>query len=256
MHQNEVQVITTFADPGETVGGEFSLSWGPAGPTFPLVADAYAELIKVHLEYDLQDAAGEVEVTRTANTDCDCSNAYVWSVTFRHLEGFQPLIIADGSGLTGAGAGVSVHVATPSTIIDGNFTLSIRNRTTPALPWNVGEFAMEQAISIYLETDAVDVKRSLPDNQRGYVWSVTFSPSQHNYDVPQMVPDYTNLTGYGAEVNVYTHRQGEGFLGGSFQLYFRDAGPSIPIPYNANSSYVPTHPPLLTNQLVCACHAA
>lgn len=178
---------------------------------------------------------GEVTVTRSANTECDCEGAYVWSVTFLHLEGDIPKLVADDNSLTGAGAYMTVEVLQPSTVIDGNFTLSIRNYTTPPLSYKVNAENMAAALEA-IGAGPVEVFRFGPDKQHGHVWWVTFMADYDNYDVPEMVADGSNLSGNGVAIGVHTHQQGEADLHGSFQLYFRDVGPTVPIPYNANVS--------------------
>jgi hypothetical protein len=46
--------------------------------------------------------------------------------------------------------------------------------------------------------------------------------------------NYTLLSGYNPVVSVHTHIEGKAPLGGSFQVKFRDQGPSYPIPYNGD----------------------
>lgn len=191
---------------------------------------------QVHLENDLPTKQmGEVTVTRSVNTECDCEGAYVWSVTFLNLEGNIPKLTADWSMLTGAAVNMTVEVLQPSTVIGGTFTLSIRNYTTEALKWDCTHSTMARAL-MEIGAGTVSVNRYGPNKQLGYIWDVTFKAAHDNYDVPEMVPNGTLLTGNGAEITVHTRQNGESRLHGSFQLYFRDVGPTVPIPFNANET--------------------
>jgi len=232
----EIQLLKSCANASETIGGHFRLFYNDTEPTDWLVADAYPELLKVHLENDLPTKRmGEVTVTRSENTECGATGGYVWSVTFLNLVGNIPKLEPDTSMMTGEGANISVEVLRPSTVVGGTFDLSIRNYTTVAMPFDVHESNMKTALQ-NIGTGDVTVSRSGPDGQLGYSWSVTFTPDSDNYDVPLMVANGTHLTGNGVEIVTHTRQVGKYDLGGSFQLYFRDVGPTVPIPYNANVS--------------------
>ena len=138
VHLPEIQLLKSWASPGETIGGHFRLFYNDTEPTEWLVHDAYEELVKVHLENDLPTHRhGEVTVTRSVNTECDgCTGAYVWSITFLNLQGNIPKVTADWSSLTGGAVNMTVEVLRPSTVLGGTFTLSIRNYTTEALKWD------------------------------------------------------------------------------------------------------------------------
>lgn len=237
-----VQVVTTSADADETIGGEFYLSFsGAPDYTDALPFDAYAELVKVHLENDI-DGTGEVDVTREDNTACGCTGGYIWSITFRHLEGAQPTMTTLAA-LTGTNAAASVSVAVPSVTIGGDFTLTIPEGpltggelTTRLIPHDSRSDWVEMVLSEDLKVGNVGVTRTEePDAQGGYTWSVTFDATHSAYDVPEMIPDSSGLTGNGATAAVNTRREGKAPLGGNFQLYFRGDGPTASLAFDASA---------------------
>ena len=73
----------------------------------------------------------------------------------------------------------------PSTLITGDFTLSINNWTTTAIPYDASEAQMKSAIEA-LNSGVVTVSRDGPDQVNGYTWYITFTASYFNYDVPEM----------------------------------------------------------------------
>lgn len=85
--QPAVQVLTSSAAPGETIGGWFYLKLGFIGPTRRLAYNADPTQVSVALEMDLGFGLQTISVTREPNTYCACSNGYVWRITFLYAEG-------------------------------------------------------------------------------------------------------------------------------------------------------------------------
>ena len=192
--RNEVQRISICADEaGFRPVGEFTLTWGSFGPTRWIDCNTYPEHIKVVLEADLAvHNIGRVTVTEAEPT-C-IGEGVAFDVEFRHQVGFVDLLVLDGTQLrtvnassaAGLAPSTDVAVVISSTLLDGNFTLSIGNLTTPPLPYDVDPFDLGDTITAYLGTGYVGVSRGDFDAQRGNHWRITFPPLDYNYDVPTL----------------------------------------------------------------------
>ncbi|RLN64304.1 hypothetical protein BBP00_00003556 [Phytophthora kernoviae] len=187
--QPAVQVLTSTAAPGETIGGWFYLKLGFVGPTRRLPFNADPVQVSVAMELDLGFDPQTISVSRELNTYCACSNGYVWYITFLYAEGPLEALVAISTQLTGR---CNVDEADLSTILTQDLHLNV---------WSIS-----RAVSSAMNT---------------YTWSITFTASDTLYDVPQLTPQGVLLTGYGAGLTVRTERNGQGRLSGSFRLRFR-----------------------------------
>lgn len=223
-----VQVLTSTAAVGETIGGWFYLKLGTQGPTRKLYYDSDAAQVGVALEQDLGLGLETLRVTREANTYCGCRNGFVWRITFLYVEGVLPAL--EGvSSLTGRGASVGnerggsfATIAVESTVIRGFFTLKLANRVTRNIDYNVDEGDLSTILTQDLGLLVRSVSRSAPSGMESYTWQITFVASDVMYDVPQLEVQTAGLRGYGASCAVYTIRDGQGRVSGSFRLQFRN----------------------------------
>ncbi|KAH8082993.1 hypothetical protein JL720_8505 [Aureococcus anophagefferens] len=108
--QAAVQSFTTYASPGEEVGGTFNLQYSDEdGNLVAASADVPAGIEPMAAAELLMDAypdLGLVTASREPYDWCACTGAYTWSITFDGLLGtpYVGLLVVDGSSLTGAGA--------------------------------------------------------------------------------------------------------------------------------------------------------
>lgn len=223
-----VQILTSTAAPGETIGGFFYLRLGFIGPTRRLPYNADPTQMRLAIEMDLGFETQTISVTREPNTYCGCNNAYAWHITFLGAEGPLDTLAAVSSQLTGRLAsigdgrsGSAAEVAVSSTSLGGTFTLQLGNLVTRNIMYDVDEAGLKIILSQDLNLDVWSISRSLPSLMKTYTWRITFKASELSYDVPELLPHGVLLTGYGAQSSVRTERQGQGRLFGSFRLQFR-----------------------------------
>ncbi|KAF4148535.1 Calx-beta domain [Phytophthora infestans] len=227
--QPAVQILTSTAAPGETIGGFFYLKLGVIGPTRRLPYNADPTQMSVALEMDLGFGLQTVTVTREPNTYCACSNGYVWHITFLYAEGsLDALTVTSSSQLTGRSAsigdgrsGSSAVISVPSTTLGGTMTLQLGNFITRNIKYDVDEAELTTILTQDLHLNVWSVLRSSPSAMDTYTWRVTFTASDTLYDVPQLLPQGVLMTGYGAGLTVRTERDGQGRLSGFFRLQFR-----------------------------------
>ncbi|KAG1695720.1 hypothetical protein DVH05_019460 [Phytophthora capsici] len=225
--QPAVQVLTSTAAPGESIGGFFYLKLGFVGPTRRLAYNTDPIQMSVALEMDLGFGLQTISVTREPNTYCACSNGYVWSITFLYAEGPLETLTVVSSQLTGRQAsigdgrgGLAAVVSVPSTTLGGTMSLQLGN-SFATIRYNADETELATILTRELSLNIWSVSRSSPSPMGAYTWSITFTASGTLYDVPQLLPHGVLLTGNGASVTVRTERDGQGRLSGFFRLRFR-----------------------------------
>lgn len=226
--QPAIQILTSTAAPGETIGGWFYLQLGFIGPTRRLPYNADPTQLSVALEMDLGFGLQTISVTRDPNTYCSCSNGYVWRITFIYVEGPLDVLTVASSQLTGRLAsigdgrgGSAAVVSVPSTNVGGTMSLQLGNLITRNIRYDVSEAELTTILTQDLHLSVWSISRSIPGSMNTYSWSITFTASDYLYDVPQLLPQGVLLTGNGAAVSVRTERNGQGRLSGFFRLRFR-----------------------------------
>ena len=121
--------------------------------------------------------------------------------------------------------------AATTTSVTGNelgetFTLTLRGHTTDPIEFNAADTTMKSRLEGLPNIGTVDVKRSAPDPELGYTWTVTFLSNPGYFpvesrNVDPLSPDTTYLTGDNAGVSVVS-TDGTDPLDGYFQLLFTD----------------------------------
>lgn len=66
------------------------------------------------------------------------------------------------------------------------------------------------------------VERSVPDNQGGFIWTVTFTSDNQDGDLPDLTVESNDMTGVGATVAVTPVTEGS-YLDGTVTVTFSDA---------------------------------
>eukprot|EP00924_Labyrinthula_sp_SR-Ha-C_P009772 maker-scaffold_22-augustus-gene-5.19-mRNA-1 protein AED:0.07 eAED:0.16 QI:0/0/0/1/1/1/2/0/2604 len=159
---------------------------------------------------------------------------------------------------------VSVVEVQDSTTISGGFSLLVHGDETGHFPYNPVETtfissqstakvlkeAIETAMNsvslpdVFFEytgkTDfkLLGVSRSNADSEGGYAWDVTFAHTKEVYDFGLFSVAFNNLTGYGARATTTTLVNGVAGISGYFQFHLLNAGPSVEIRFDADSSEV------------------
>jgi hypothetical protein len=232
-------MLVSSAAPGETVGGYFSLTFGTVGPTRRLRADFDASQLKTALTLDLGVPLAEMDISRSVNTYCGCTNAYQWTITF-HAEGNVPTLQAQnyltGNGATignGAGQLSAILVETPP-IVAGFFALRYGERMTRDMPSNVDATTMALRLRTDLELPIRSVARSNPTVQNGFTWSITFATSATVFNPNPLEPAPVKLSGHEVLLSVTTVREGLATLYGGFRLRLgTDETPDIDVTSDA-----------------------
>ncbi|KDO30160.1 hypothetical protein SPRG_05352 [Saprolegnia parasitica CBS 223.65] len=235
IHRDAVQVLTTSAAPGETVGGYFSLLLGPVGPSRRIASDYDATQLKVALELDFGYPLGSIDVTRSPNTFCGCWNAFAWTITFR-VPGDIPTLFARNF-LSGAGAtvgdgrgGALATVLVPPAVVSGAFALRYGSLVTQDLASDIDAPTLATRLSMDLNLPVLRIARSAPTPQSGYTWSITFDATATLFNPNPLQPAPVLLAGNQALLAVRTVREGSAPLSGSFQLSLGGyATPNIPV---------------------------
>ncbi|EQC35803.1 hypothetical protein, variant [Saprolegnia diclina VS20] len=222
-HRDAVQVLTTSAAPGETVGGYFSLLLGAVGPSRRIASDYDATQLKVALELDFGYPLGSIDVTRSPNTFCGCWNAFAWTITFR-VPGDIPTLFARNF-LSGAGAtvgdgrgGALATVLVPPAVVSGSFALRYGSLVTQNLAVDIDAPTLATRLFADLNLPILSVARSAPTPQSGYTWSITFDATASLFNPNPLQPAPVLLAGNQALLAVRTVREGYAPLSGSFQL--------------------------------------
>ncbi|GMI03622.1 hypothetical protein TrRE_jg8633 [Triparma retinervis] len=249
------QIITSYADPHETVGGFFSLDISGYGNTIQLPVDIAAESLATFVE-EMFPFLGAITASRTVNTWCACNNAYEWTVTFLDSTSMGDPYIStfnvDSSLVTGAGGGVSQpRMLRERTFIEGFWAITNPNNGMKSrdLSANATEYSFRKAIEDDLglgENVVVGVSVGNKYNFEkdvyglGRRWKVTFSKFQDadehmKYDIPNLQVDGTSLTGSGAYVWTAVGVDGKEFVNGNFTVSLRGSNPSAEIPADATA---------------------
>ena len=101
----DVQALTTMGGSPTPVGGSFTLSMDSVRWTRQLRFDASAVAVAAALE---AVGSGEVAVQRTPTSLQNAAGTFMWTVTFRGINGSAPLLSVDTTRMTGTNASVAV----------------------------------------------------------------------------------------------------------------------------------------------------
>jgi len=244
-HVREEQLITTSCDPYNTLSGTFTIkldttATGGSVQTSGVIGyDSAAEdgsdrsslqsILEAMTNVDQTDS-DRVNVTRS---DADSEFGYTWTITFPYSMGDVPQVTLGSNSLGGTGANVAFRTVTEGNIIRGSFRVTYSGATTIDLPYNSLDVDVKEALEALAPVETVDVVRTGPDHQRGYVWTVTFTSDVNSGDLDIMTTEYADtLTGTGSRALIHDHasldaitnvaggiQQGNE-LGGQFQISF------------------------------------
>eukprot|EP00942_MAST-04A_sp_MAST-4A-sp1_P003080 g3080.t1 len=185
---DEIQTITTRATPGETLGGQFTLSYRNS-TTAKIPFDVGVSRMKLMIEEGLP-LAGKVTVSRSVP---DSQHGYTWTVTFTTATDYVPQMTASNF-LSGFGANVYTQTVQEVNTIKGFFTLSFLGETTRQIPHDVNAQGLQDIIEQdFTKVNTSYVVRTDPDGicdpglclnnpggGGGYVWDIIITTEVGN----------------------------------------------------------------------------
>ena len=249
------QVITSFADPHETVGGFFKVDIKNYGASTSLPVDISGEGLATFIEEEFP-LLGKIEATRTNNVWCACNNAYDWTITFLDSTsmGNMEAFAVNSDEVTGAGAGVSPQgkIIKDRTFVGG--TWSILNPNNGMKSRDISFDATADDIKAVFESDLglgassiagitvgnkYNFEKDVPG--LGRRWKVTFntfddSDSHTKRNVPNFSVDGAKLTGSDAYIWHAVGVEGQEAVNGNFTVSLRGSDPSAEIAVGSSSS--------------------
>ena len=251
-----VQSFSTSAAPGKAVSGRFLVACN-RGSNYQISSSVALDASTggKQLESILTESfpmLGNINVYRTANRVCNCSNAWNWTVTFLDALVSDPVLRVEGEELSGDGATISqVAMLRDTDMIGGTFYLfnPLTNITSREIPYDASTGLVKQAIEADLGitvkyirvTNTDDHGRDLPE--LGRQWKVTFANYLDNFgtldaNVPNLEADSGGILGTNAVVWTHVVFEGRAPLGGSFALRFRGSQFSDYIKHNSSADAV------------------
>ncbi len=227
-------------------------------------ADILPAAMVTKLEPLFTPPTGSVAVTRS---DHDGQGGYTWSVTFLTQAGDLEVMTPVPSALHATGVKLETAQVTAGNQLDGTFTLTYNGRTTLPIAYNADATgtatSVKQRLTDLSSVGVIDVTRSGPDTERGYVWTVVFGGDGMQGDLPAMTADWTHMTGIGAVVDVAEAVKGQRSRGSELSLAFEPptdndsfAITSYVVEWDASSSFASTTEELLhRHQVISTSHA-
>jgi hypothetical protein len=225
--------VSTNID-GNFISGQFVLAYNSA-QTISLPADASDNAV----QSAFTDLGGvdDVAVTRS---EADAQGGYSWSVTFTANDGNLNTIQAFPS-LTGTDVQMVVTKPTTGNELGGSFTLRYGTHSTEPLMTNATELEVKDALEALDGVAELIVRRTGPDRDGGYSWTITFQDTNMPGDLPSLVADGTQLTGTGAlviveelvkgseanSVNLAVSYSPPGFVNGAVHAINGDGGSAV-----------------------------
>jgi len=187
------------------LGGTFRLEFG-GYTTAALPHDATGGEVASALE--ALSTIDSVDVYRTGPTD---QGGYNWTVTFTsdYNAGDVPQLVSSYDDLTGSGAAATVTTVRDGNQLSGTFNVSFSHplggdasafRANATVPFDATSSAMKHALEA-VGCGEVDVHRSGPDFERGYVWTVAFLEQEG--DLPHVAVAFADAGSAGSAGDLY-----------------------------------------------------
>lgn len=251
---NEVQIISISDATGGNFFLELDTSSKPGGSlqySGYIAFDACAGQTDVNCDSgspgsDLQtivgsmwNMVGSVVVSRVL---AESSNNNVYAITFPLTMGNVPQLVIHPHLTCSSGlATASVLTEVDGNEIGGFFKLSFNGDNTVDLPHDISAYDMRSALQSLPSIGAVEVSRTGPNYQLGYIWTVSFISPMNSGNIPALIPDYSRLTTSssraGAPANMTVSSLDGNEIGGAFQLSFNSMT-TKPIQFNATAAQV------------------
>jgi len=185
---------------GNILDGYFTLEYD-GHETKSINHDASANDMKEALE--LLPSIGSVDITRTDTYVTD-QGGYQWSVTFTDRANSKDLnmMSAKWNNLVGEGSNVDIIQTQQGSELSGSFNVRV-GTTWGTISHNASAADVKHVIENLPEVlGSLEVKRSMEDDQGGYVWTARFLSPQDEGDVDDFEVDYADLNAAGGTSNV------------------------------------------------------
>lgn len=241
----EIQTMRTFAAPGQTLGGSFTVQLDtiPLGGSIQRsgvinynapATGSRDSMLEILRSMSNLGASGVTDVQKTGP---DAEGGFTWTITFADALGNVPELTLLSSNLLGTGADVEIKTTANGNELGGAFTLTFGSSTTADIAHDATDGDVKTALEALEPIGTVEVQRGLRSAQGGYRWTITFTSDKNAGNLDLMT--FTNhLTGVGAAVNVEDSRHGNQ-LSGSFTLTL-DAQTTDPIDFDASEDQMKT----------------
>lgn len=184
---------------------------------------ATATAAKLASDLDQLPVFGNVLVTQSL---ADEQGGYIWTVAFKDSEGNLPPFICavDDDFAMNTGSGCETETLTDGNTLSGSFVVE----ASAPIAFDASASDVKAALEAMEWVGSVQVMRSGPSAQLGYVWTITFL--EYVGDVPALLIT-SSLVGTGSTVTVTEIRKGNA-IGGSFTLSYLNSV-TTPILWNA-----------------------
>ncbi|KAH9100136.1 hypothetical protein LEN26_016139, partial [Aphanomyces euteiches] len=234
-----VDIIETVQGQAQP-GGSFSLVYNRGTDTVSQVLQASISAASMQTALQAMDSTVTILVsdgTSTLPAANIAAGERLWRVTFQN-SGDVPVLRVANNLLTGNGAAIQVYAkgatvgtAPPSVRgnqVTGQFTLKFVGRVTDWIKFDDSDTTVKQRLESLPNVGIVNVTRTGPTLQFGYVWTVTFTSNPGNFPfgagaLLQMTPTNTSsLVGSATTATVVTARLtgGSAPVGGTFSLCY------------------------------------
>jgi hypothetical protein len=241
MHIEEVQKVTTTATVGSTVAGTFQLTiFGEQTAAMPHNVSAAA--MKTAIENLGSTNGGNLAFDFTVNVIrslVDLQGGYVWSITIitpaSQSPNVAPITCSGNAAFGSSNATCGVGTIIDGNYIDGTFILAYDNAWTVSLDHDATATQVKNALETLVGITTVDVSRTGPDTEGGYVWQVTFTGNDGDV-LPLAV--HSSLVGTGVQIAVTAPTSGNE-LSGTFTLAYNGLATGA-IPFDASAAVVKT----------------
>jgi len=169
------------------------------------------------------------------------ANTYEYLVTFPLGMGNVPQMVVHAGQLSPIGtADAQIATDTEGNIIDGTFRLGFAGHTTEDIPYDASEYVLRTKLEALPNIGTVIVTRSGPNDQHGYVWTITFDSDMNAGNIVPLVPDKTGLfvSSAGKDCKLVVTSKDGNELGGSFGVTYTTlslvSGVAV-VPFNASA---------------------
>ena len=188
-----------------------------------------------------------VTSSRRPNDDCECTNAWIWDITFTDSLLSNSTIEVTGDDLSGSGAKVNGPVAIKGLeVLDGTFSLKhdLSAKITRPIPYNASSVFLREVLEMDLGLPIARISSYNTDEddnrpELGRTWIITYAgiptPNGVNMNVTNIFVHSVDLDGSHATTSVLVKKEGFSRLGGVFSLSLQNDDFTTFIPFDASN---------------------
>ena len=223
----QIQRFTSSANAGEHIGGNWAIEYldqnsylfaAPVIVPFNIGPDQLNIIVSESFP-----TLGKIQISREINLKCNCTNAYIWTITFIDASEGISLLQTRNESLSGVGSEISsASFVKKTSMLSGNFTLV--NPYNGAKSRDISFSSNGQVVKSIIEEDlnitvksvkAVNLNyRDMP--QLGRRWTIEFNYYYSTYgkdvNVPNLEVLHSSLQGSSAMVWTHVPFEGRGAL--------------------------------------------